>query len=91
LQKINYAKKEDEPRKPLKSWYKNNSFRNQDKILKLPEDFRDEIERVDAKDITVNEFKEKYEKGDRPVIITGLSEKWPAHENWTFAVSFSFF
>jgi histone arginine demethylase JMJD6 len=28
---------------------------------------------------------EKYEKGEKPVIITGLSDKWSAQENWTFA------
>jgi hypothetical protein len=37
----------------FQDWYKEKYFRIQDKALALPEDFKDEIERVHAKDITV--------------------------------------
>jgi hypothetical protein len=30
----------------------------------------------------MEEFLEKYEHGSKPVIITGLVEKWPALREW---------
>lgn len=53
--------------------------------MKLPEDFKDTIPRVNCNDITVGEFIEKYEKGEKPVIITGVADNWKAKDQWSFA------
>lgn len=31
---------------------------------------------------------EKYEKGSKPVIITGITDEWPAQKKWTYEVNF---
>eukprot|EP01102_Stenamoeba_stenopodia_P000377 TRINITY_DN1034_c0_g1_i3.p1 TRINITY_DN1034_c0_g1~~TRINITY_DN1034_c0_g1_i3.p1 ORF type:complete len:594 (+),score=141.12 TRINITY_DN1034_c0_g1_i3:129-1910(+) len=41
------------------------------------------LERRSAKTMTVEEFKEVYEKGSRPVLITDLMDDWPAMEKWS--------
>ncbi|KAK6055704.1 hypothetical protein COOONC_06786, partial [Cooperia oncophora] len=46
-------------------------------------DFKDNILRVDATKLSLNEFREKYEIPRIPVILTGLTDKWQAHEKWT--------
>ena len=38
----------------------------------------DTIERVSVNKITVQEFIEKYERGSRPFILTGVADEWPA-------------
>ena len=47
----------------------------------------DEIERIDCKDFTVEEFIEKYESKNQPVVIRGLAEGWKREKYWTFEVS----
>jgi histone arginine demethylase JMJD6 len=42
----------------------------------------DNIERVNINEITVEQFIEKYEKGSRPCIITGVADTWPAQKAW---------
>ena len=44
--------------------------------------FKDTIERIDVNDFTVEQFIEKYEKGSKPVIITGVVSQWPAKKEW---------
>jgi len=39
---------------------------------------------VNINDITFEQFQEKYEKGDKPVIITGASKGWKAKKQWSF-------
>ena len=41
------------------------------------------VPRVDTKDLTVEQFREQYEKPNLPVMITGLTKGWPS-ENWDF-------
>lgn len=43
----------------------------------------DQLERIDARTITREEFIEKYERPAKPVIIQHLIDDWPAFENWT--------
>lgn len=45
------------------------------------------IERIHIDSITVEEFYEKYEKGNKPVIITGATDDWTAKNKWNFKVS----
>ena len=47
----------------------------------------DTIERIDANDLTVEEFIERYEKGSRPVIIRGLADEWQGNTEWQLQVS----
>ncbi len=42
---------------------------------------RETIDRVHR--ISYEEFKEKYEKINKPCVITGALDDWPARENWT--------
>lgn len=41
-----------------------------------------EIERVDGKNITLKEFKEKYLKEGVPVVLSGAAADWPCVKNW---------
>ena len=52
-----------------------------------PEVFTDTIERVDANALTVEEFIERYERGSRPCIITGVADTWAGKSEWQVAVS----
>ena len=38
-------------------------------------------------DLTVEEFIERYERGNRPVIITGVTETWAGTQEWQLKVS----
>jgi len=37
-------------------------------------------------DLTLEDFREKYEKLNKPLIIKGSTDKWDAKENWNFNV-----
>lgn len=84
LQKINFCKAKHRTEFLMREWVEDNYYKKQDKALSLPEGFKDEIERVHANDITVEDFIEKYERPSRPVIIEGIAETWPAFKKWTF-------
>ncbi|RCN46844.1 hypothetical protein ANCCAN_07163 [Ancylostoma caninum] len=43
-------------------------------------DIQDNILRVDGKKLSLDEFREKYERPRIPCILKGLSEEWEAHE-----------
>lgn len=51
------------------------------------ENLNDTIERVSIDKITVEEFIYKYERGSRPVILTGVAKEWPAWQEWKVSVS----
>nr|CDJ80893.1 Transcription factor jumonji domain containing protein [Haemonchus contortus] len=46
-------------------------------------DFQDNIMRVDGSKLSLSEFRDKYETPRIPIILTGLTDKWQAHEKWT--------
>ena len=50
----------------------------------------DTIERVHVNDLTVEEFIQRYEKGSRPVIITGVTDTWRGTQEWQLKVSAHF-
>jgi len=52
-----------------------------------PTRFVDTIERINVNDVTVEQFIEKYERGHKPCIITGVTDNWPAHQTWQVKVS----
>lgn len=45
--------------------------------------FEDNVERVHAPDVDLQEFIDRYEKSYTPVVITGLQEGWKAQTKWT--------
>ncbi|CAD6198972.1 unnamed protein product [Caenorhabditis auriculariae] len=51
--------------------------------FKLPSLKDEKIDRVNGKKMTVEEFREKYERPRIPVIIEGCTEGWQANEKWT--------
>ena len=52
---------------------------------------RDTMERVSATNLTTSEFVERYEKNNKPVIITDTQADWPAREKWTLPVDIECF
>jgi hypothetical protein len=46
----------------------------------------DGLERVDARYLSVEEFINRYEKSYTPVVITHLTDEWPAKKKWTIKV-----
>lgn len=40
------------------------------------------IERVHTDDLSVEAFRERFERANLPVLIGGVVDKWPAAENW---------
>jgi hypothetical protein len=44
---------------------------------------RDTLPRVAASELPLEDFIERFERPNRPCIITGLVEKWPAMASWT--------
>lgn len=54
---------------------------------KLYKDCPDQIDRINYKDLSIQDFIEKYEKPNKPLIITGLEETcFPINKYWTFEV-----
>ncbi|CAG5099035.1 Oidioi.mRNA.OKI2018_I69.XSR.g16191.t1.cds [Oikopleura dioica] len=46
---------------------------------------RDGLSRIAYNEVSVDEFRDKWEKTEKPVVITGVTEGWLAQEKWTFA------
>ena len=44
----------------------------------------DDIERISAKDVSVEEFIERFERPCRPCVITDAMEGWAANSEWTY-------
>mmetsp|Transcript_372 Transcript_372/g.545 ORF Transcript_372/g.545 Transcript_372/m.545 type:complete len:473 (-) Transcript_372:209-1627(-) len=47
------------------------------------------IDRVHWTDLSIEDFIEKYQKPEIPVIITGLTDTWKAQKNWTIEELFT--
>ncbi|XP_053388650.1 bifunctional arginine demethylase and lysyl-hydroxylase JMJD6-like [Mercenaria mercenaria] len=61
-------------------WYKNGYHET---IDLSKSSVKDNVERVDARSITIEEFREKYEQTYTPVVITHLQDDWQAGQKWT--------
>ena len=85
--KLNEVKLKHRSSLALEDWQRDRYFDKQDyvcdRILRGEDpNFRDTIERVHVDEVTMGEFLERYERGSKPVIITGVAERWPAMREW---------
>lgn len=81
---MHFMKSRHRSKFPIHKWSKDNYWSKQNDVLKIKDDavFKDTIERVNIDSITVEEFIEKYEKGSRPVILTGVADNWKGLKDW---------
>ena len=81
---MNYMKSKHRSSLLLRRWSEDGYWQKQNDILKVhdPATFTDTIERVNVNDLTVEEFIERFEKGNRPCIITGVTEEWTGDREW---------
>lgn len=77
----------------IEDWKKLKYHKNDwcDKALKNPPKGMQEISYDDYDKLSIDEFREKYERANKPVIIRGCTEKWPAYYKWNFDVNFYLF
>lgn len=50
-----------------------------------PTNVVDNVERINANEVSVEEFVEKYERISKPVVITNLTKDWKASHKWTLS------
>ena len=48
---------------------------------------KDDIPREDCKELTVEQFREKYERYKKPVVITGILDEWKQSYSWEWTVN----
>jgi hypothetical protein len=53
---------------------------------KLLKDCPDQVDRVNYQDLSIQEFIEKYESKNMPVIIKGITKNWNVEKYWTWEV-----
>lgn len=69
----------------LEDW-KKEGYAKTDICERLLKECPDDIERVNCEDLSAQEFIEKYESKNKPVIIKGLTKGWKTEKYWTFEV-----
>jgi len=63
----------------LDEWQQHNYYYDQNLVTCS----KDQIERIDARNVTREDFIEKYERPAKPVIIQHLIDDWPAMDKWS--------
>jgi len=82
IQKMSMMKSKHRTGILLPEWSKDNYYEKQaevcDKVLagKDPS-FKDNMPRIHADQVSIEDFIEKFEKPGRPVIIQGITKNWP--------------
>jgi hypothetical protein len=86
---MNYMKSKHRSSMLLRKWSTDGYWCRQNELLKVhdPANFTDTIERINVNELTVEEFYERYEKGSRPCIITGVTDNWRGMQEWQLKVS----
>ena len=46
----------------------------------------DEVERIDANQVSQQEFIQRFESPYKPVVIVGATDDWQANQKWTLEV-----
>lgn len=64
-------------------WHKHEYYRNFDVSTSQ---VKDSVERIDARKVSVEEFRERFEKTYTPVVVTHLQDEWLAQKKWTMEV-----
>ena len=75
--RIARAKEKEYPRRTPEAWTKHDYVR-QNIVESLRASVVDTLERIHASDLSESEFAEAYERGSRPVVVSGLTSEWPA-------------
>lgn len=57
-----------------------------DVCKKLLEDCPDEIKRINYHETSVEEFRQKYESLNLPVVFKGVTDEWETEKYWTWEV-----
>jgi len=73
----------------LKEWKKLKYYKDDwcENMIKNPPKGIQEISYDDYDNLNIEEFREKYEKMNKPVIIRGVTKNWPANNKWNFDVN----
>jgi hypothetical protein len=77
--------------KCISFWEKHQYAKRPDLCKELFHNCPDNIQRIHYSKLSVEEFREKFEKPGIPVIITGLAESMNPEKYWTFDVLLVFF
>ena len=70
---------------PLNDWQKNKHAEN-DFCKDLFLNCEEKIERRNCEDLTLEEFVEIYEKGNKPLVIKNITKKFFKESQWTYEV-----
>jgi hypothetical protein len=89
LVKSNKAKLKHRSDLKLSDWekyeyYKQNWAKN---ILDKIQSSEEKIKREEYDNLPLEEFRERYERPNIPVIIKGVTKTWPADRKWNFQVT----
>lgn len=75
--RIARAKRKEYPRRDAAAWTRAD-YAHSGLIQRLRHSVPDMLERCEASAMTESDFADKYERGSQPVVVTGLTSKWPA-------------
>ena len=86
--KISYVKKKYRPNIPRYLWQRSEYAKDEGLLPRLFAEAvkRDNVERIEYEKVGVEEFKERFERKERPCIIKGVTEVdgWDVKKNWSW-------
>jgi len=87
-EEIEKAKLKHRSEYKIKHWKKLKYYKDNwcQEMLKNPPIGIQKVSYENYDDLTLEDFREKYEKLNKPLIIKGSTDKWDAKENWNFNV-----
>ena len=47
---------------------------------------RDTVERINGNQVSIEEFRERFEIAEKPVVIRDVMKHWQANEKWTLGI-----
>lgn len=79
--RIARAKQKEYPRRSAADWTRDQQ-QYSGLIAQLRATIQDTVPRVDGATLVSDDFIERFEAPNTPVVVTGLQGDWPAHERW---------